>query len=77
VAAHAAHDRASTAWAAEDSQGSLQGRTDALRNLNAEVLREVQQRRRLVPPASSQQAIHLRPGMVTMRGRQLLFFVGR
>jgi hypothetical protein len=36
-----------------------------------------QQRRRLVPPASSRHALHLRLRMVTMRSRQLLFFVGR
>jgi hypothetical protein len=47
-------------------------------NLNAEVLREAQQQRwRLVPRASSRHAIHLRPGMVTMKSRQLLFFAGR
>jgi hypothetical protein len=58
-------------------EGPLQGRTDARRNLNAEVLREAQQRRRLVPRASSRHAIHLQPRMVTMRSRQLLFFAGR
>jgi hypothetical protein len=46
-------------------------------NLNPEVLREAQQRRRLVPPASSQHAILLWPRMVTMKSRQLLFFSGR
>jgi hypothetical protein len=51
----------------------LQGCTDTCLNLNAEVLREVQQRRWLVPPTSSRHAIHLRPGMVTMRTRQSLF----
>jgi hypothetical protein len=30
-----------------------------------------------VPPASSRHAIHLRPRMVTMRSRQLLFFTVR
>jgi hypothetical protein len=43
VAAHTAHGRASTAYAAEVSQGLLRGRTDVHRNLNAEVLREAQQ----------------------------------
>jgi hypothetical protein len=38
---------------------------------------EAQQRRRLVLPASSRHTIHLRPGMVTMRSRQLLFSMGR
>jgi hypothetical protein len=45
VAAHAAHGRESTAWAVEVIQGQLRGRTDARRNLNAEVLREAQQQR--------------------------------
>jgi hypothetical protein len=39
---HVAHGRASTAYAAEVSQGPLQGRIDTRRNLNVEVLREVQ-----------------------------------
>jgi hypothetical protein len=30
-----------------------------------------------VPPTSSRHAIHLWPGLVTMRSRQLLFFAGR
>jgi hypothetical protein len=75
VDAHTAHGRASTSQAAEISQGPLRVRSDAHRNFNAEILREVQQRRR-VPPASSRHAIHLRPGMVTMRSRQLLLFCG-
>jgi hypothetical protein len=61
----------------ELGQGLLRGRTDTRRNLNAEVLREAHQRRRLVLPASSRHAIRLRSGMVTMRSRQLLFFAGR
>jgi hypothetical protein len=40
VAAHEAHGRASTALAAEVSQGPLRGRTNMHRNLSAEVLRE-------------------------------------
>jgi hypothetical protein len=47
------------------------------RSLKVEVLMEAQQRRQLVPLASSRYAIHLRPGMVTMRSRKLSFFVGR
>jgi hypothetical protein len=76
VAAHAVHGRASTANAAEVSQGPLRGRTDARRNLNAEILREAQQQRRQVSRASSRHAIHLWPGMVMMRSRQLLFLMG-
>jgi hypothetical protein len=42
MTAHTAHGQASTASAAEVSQGTLRGRTDERRNLNAEVLRKAQ-----------------------------------
>jgi hypothetical protein len=79
IAGRRCHGRTRGAWSSKycvgcgGQQGPLRGRTDVRHNLNAKVLREAQQRRRLVSPASSRHAIHLQPGMVTMKSGQLLF----